>query len=213
MKTLSQIFAAANSVIPVVTLTRAEDIEPLADVLADAGFPVVEITLRTPAGIEAIGRLARVRPELIVGAGTVLGADAAVDAANAGASFIVSPGFADDVHDFALANAIAYLPGVATVTEIMAAHRLGYRHLKLFPAAVAGGTAMLAAVASVLPAVTFCPTGGVSRDNLTEFLGQPNVGCVGGSWLTPSAHLEARDWPEISRIARQTAEIVGGFSG
>lgn len=206
--TMTQVCAAANSVIPVITLEKAADAEPLAEILADSGFPVLEITLRTAAGLQAIERLAKSHPEIVVGAGTVLTADQAAAAAEAGARFLVSPGFSDAVHVRCQSLAIPYLPGIATVTEAMVASDHDYEMLKLFPANVAGGAEMLKALNSVLPGLAFCPTGGIDEDCLVQFLDLPNVACVGGSWLAPSALIRKAQWSAIRALAGSAAAKI-----
>ncbi|MCH9662388.1 MAG: bifunctional 4-hydroxy-2-oxoglutarate aldolase/2-dehydro-3-deoxy-phosphogluconate aldolase [Gammaproteobacteria bacterium] len=210
---MASILSAANSVIPVITLGGETQALPLAQTLAAAGFPVLEITLRTAAGLAAIQQLAAAEPDYIVGAGTVLTAEQADAAIAAGAKFLVSPGFCLPVHECAVAQGVPYLPGVATISEAIAASALGYRALKLFPANVAGGPTMLQALHSVLPHLAFCPTGGIDAANLTEFLSLPNVVCVGGSWLAPTDRVEAADWQQIQRLAADCAQAVAPPAG
>lgn len=195
--------AFRSRVVPVVVLQEAAHAVPLARALLAGGIDVIEITLRTPCALDAIAAVAREVPEMQVGAGTLLSADDVRRAQDAGARFGLSPG-----HSPALLRAVAeaglpFVPGVMTPGEVMAAREAGYRLMKLFPATVAGGLDMLKALASPFGDVRFCPTGGVSLDNLGGFLKQPNVALVGGSWLAPAAALQAGDWAQITALAQQ----------
>lgn len=202
--------AFRSRVVPVVVLQDAAHAVPLAQALLAGGIDVIEITLRTPCALEAIAAVAREVPDMQVGAGTLLGADDVRRAQDAGARFGLSPG-----HSPALLRAVAeaglpFVPGVMTPGEVMAAREAGYRLMKLFPATVAGGLDMLKALASPFGDVRFCPTGGVSLDNLGGFLKQPNVALVGGSWLAPAAALQAGDWSQITTLARQAMALSAG---
>lgn len=202
--------AFRSRVVPVVVLQDAAHAVPLAQALLAGGIDVIEITLRTPCALEAIAAVAREVPDMQVGAGTLLGADDVRRAQDAGARFGLSPG-----HSPALLHAVAeaglpFVPGVMTPGEVMAAREAGYRLMKLFPATVAGGLDMLKALASPFGDVRFCPTGGVSLDNLGGFLKQPNVALVGGSWLAPAAALQAGDWAQITTLARQAMALSAG---
>lgn len=199
-----------SRVVPVVVLQDAAHAVPLARALLAGGIDVIEITLRTPCALDAIAAVAREVPEMQVGAGTLLGADDVRRAQGAGARFGLSPG-----HSPALLRAVAeaglpFVPGVMTPGEVMAAREAGYQLMKLFPATVAGGLDMLKALASPFGDVRFCPTGGVSLDNLGGFLKQPNVALVGGSWLAPAAALQAGDWSQITTLARQAMALSAG---
>ena len=206
METMAQMLRDAAPVVPVITLQEGDDVIGLADCLFEAGVSTLEITLRTPVGLRAIGELRQARPEIVVGAGTVMSAEQVALAGAAGAQFLVSPGFSSAVAEAAHAAAIPYLPGTATLTEMMAVQAAGLTCAKLFPAAVVGGVALLNAAASVLPELGFCPTGGINRHNMTEYLAAPNVLCVGGSWLCPSQAIHDADWPRIRQLA---ADIQG----
>lgn len=194
-------------VIPVIVLDDATLAVPLARALVEGGIRMLEVTLRTPAALACIETIAREVPEAVVGAGTVRSAADAQAAVMAGARFAVSPGYSHAVGKACHELGIALLPGVATGSEIMAAQEDGYHALKFFPALQAGGVAMLKAWQGPFGDVTFCPTGGVSVANATEFLALPNVACVGGSWLTPVQALAARDWARISQLARDAAAL------
>lgn len=201
--TIGRILDAARPVLPVVTLDRVDRALPLADALAGAGVTTLEITLRTPAALDAIRTLRAARPELVVGAGTVLEPDQLAAVQAAGGRFAVSPGLSLSLLARANDLGIPYLPGVATMSEVMTAREHGFTHLKLFPAFASGGGAFLRAVAAVLPDVRFCPTGGVAPDNCKELLTLDNVVCVGGSWVAPRSAIDAGRWADIEARARR----------
>lgn len=194
-------------VIPVIVLERAADGVPLARALLAGGLPVLEVTLRTAAALEAIEAIAREVPQAVVGAGTVLSRSDLLAARDAGARFAVSPGVAPEVLSAAHEFALPLLPGVMTPTEVMAALAAGYDTMKFFPAVQAGGVEMLRAWAGPFPRVRFCPTGGVSLANASDFLALPNVCCVGGSWIAPPASIRTGDWTGITRLAQQARRL------
>lgn len=201
---------AGTRVVPVVTLARIEQAVPLARALVAGGLPVVEVTLRSPAALDAIAEIAREVPEAVVGAGSLRTPAQIVEVQAAGAAFGVSPGHTAallEAAETAGAGALPYLPGAATASEAMALNQRGYDLVKLFPAGPLGGTAFLKALAAPLPEIEFCPTGGVGPDNLADYLACPNVACVGGSWIAPPALLAAGDWTEIEARARRAAEV------
>lgn len=191
-------------VIPVIVIEREADALPLARALLAGGVRVLEITMRTPAALPAIEAIVKALPDAIVGAGTVLNADDARRAKEAGALFAVSPGYTHAVGEACRALALPLLPGVATSGEIMAALQDGYDFLKLFPAQAVGGLGLLKAWASPFGAVSFCPTGGITAQSAADYLALPNVRCVGGSWLTPPDAVRAGDWARISALAQAT---------
>ena len=197
----------AQPVIPVLKIARVEDAVPLARALARSGLPAIEITLRTPAALEAIRTVAAEVPETVVGAGTILDSGQFGEAAAAGARFIVSPGFTPGLAEAAAASEVPLLPGAITPGEIMAAHEAGYSLLKFFPAGQAGGPAFLKALASPFAGIRFCPTGGVGVDNAADYLALENVVCVGGSWIAPDALVAAGKWDEIEALAREAAAL------
>jgi 2-dehydro-3-deoxyphosphogluconate aldolase / (4S)-4-hydroxy-2-oxoglutarate aldolase len=197
-------------VIPVIVLEDAGEAVPLARALVSGGVRVLEVTLRTPAGLPSIRAIARDVPEAIVGVGTLTQADEFAAAREAGARFAVSPGFSQILVDAARTSGLPWLPGVMTPSDVLAARAAGLRQLKLFPAQPAGGIAMLKALHGPFPEVVFCPTGGITPDTAPAFLALPNVACVGGSWLTPAAALAASDWDTITRLARQASALRAG---
>jgi len=201
------VFAARAPVIPVLTVDRASDAAPLARALVNGGLPVIEITLRTAAALEALRRIAAEVPEAIVGAGTVLNAGQLAAAKQAGARFAVSPGCTPALVRAARESGCAYLPGVQTVSEAMALCEQGFRLLKFFPADASGGVGWLKAVAAPLAGIDFCPTGGIDAVTAPVFLALPNVACVGGSWVAPHDAIAAGDWAKIERLAAAAADL------
>ena len=198
--------ASLAPVIPVIIIDRLEDAQPLAEALVAGGLPVLEVTLRSPAALDAIRIMAKV-PGAVVGAGTVINPEQVAQVADAGAKFIVSPGTYPGLVDAVLDSGIPYLPGVATPAEMMYLLSRGIRHQKLFPATVVGGMDMLKAVSSPLSQIKFCPTGGVTAATAPDFLALPNVMCVGGSWVTPANMVKAGDWAGITALAREAASL------
>ncbi|WP_435792204.1 bifunctional 4-hydroxy-2-oxoglutarate aldolase/2-dehydro-3-deoxy-phosphogluconate aldolase [Actinacidiphila glaucinigra] len=198
---------APAPVIPVLTLDDPADAPPLVRALARGGLTAVEITLRTPAALEAIAAAAREVPEAVVGAGTVVRAEQVGAAARAGARFLVSPGWTGGLLDSMAASGLPFLPGVSTASEVVALAERGVRELKFFPAEAAGGTAYLRALAAPLPEIRFCPTGGIDAARAPAYLALPNVACVGGSWMVPQDALRDRDWDRVERLAREAAAL------
>ncbi|MET0598848.1 MAG: 2-dehydro-3-deoxy-phosphogluconate aldolase [Mesorhizobium sp.] len=194
-------------VVPVLKIERVADAVPLVRALAKGGLRLVEITLRTPAALEAIRRASGEVEEAVVGAGTILSALQFEEAAQAGSRFIVSPGLTREVAKAAEASAVPLLPGAVTPSEIMAAAELGLDFLKFFPAEQAGGAAYLKSLASPFAGIRFCPTGGIGAENAPAYLSLPNVVCVGGSWIAPDALVGAGRWDEIERLARQATSL------
>jgi 2-dehydro-3-deoxyphosphogluconate aldolase/(4S)-4-hydroxy-2-oxoglutarate aldolase len=195
-------------VIPVVVVHSADDAVPIAKALVEGGLPIIELTLRTPMALAAIERIAAEVPEIIVGAGTIVDAAQPKDALAAGAQFLVSPGSTADLRAAMRDTGLPHLPGVATVSEVMTLLEDGYTEMKFFPAEAAGGVAYLRAIHSPVPAARFCPTGGITPTNMTEYLKTPNVGCVGGSWLTPADAVDRHDWSQISSLANVARELA-----
>ena len=190
-----------------LTITALEQALPLATALCSGGLPVLEVTLRSAAALPAIAALRRGLPAAVVGAGTVLDAAQLDAAADAGAQFIVAPGFTPALAAAARARGLPLLPGVVTASEIMAARAAGIDTLKLFPAEPAGGIALLRAYAGPFPEVAFCPTGGISLERLPLYLAEPNVLCVGMSSLATAAELASGDWAAIHSRAVAVARV------
>ena len=195
---------AIGRVIPVITLDRVAEAVPLARALVAGGVRLLEITLRTQAGLEGARAIIREVPEAVVGIGTVLTPDDMKRAVDVGARFALSPGATPALLDAAAASPIPFLPGVATASEVMEAMARGFDTAKFFPATAAGGLAALRALAGPFPQARFCPTGGITEDNAAEWLAQPNVVAVGGSWLTPAAEIAAGQWDAIRNRAQRT---------
>lgn len=204
-----QSILSLSPAIPVVTLDDARDAVPMARALLAGGIRLVEITLRTEAGLAAIRAVAGEVPELAVGAGTLLGPDDLAAAIEAGASFHVSPGLSPALLAAARARGVPYLPGAATASEVMTALDHGFDCLKFFPAAPLG-LELLKALAGPFPRVSFCTTGGITRDNAGAFLALANVICVGASWIVTDAALKAKDWAAVEANARFAAGLRAG---
>ena len=196
-----------SPVIPVIVLNDVAHSVPMARALVAGGIRMLEVTLRTSQALACIEAIAKEVPEAIVGAGTVRNAADAKAAANAGAKFAVSPGYTSSVGQACRDEGLSLLPGVATGSEIMMAQEDGYTELKFFPAMQAGGPAMLKAWGGPFFDVRFCPTGGVTAQNASEFLSLPNVACVGGSWLVPVEALANGDWARIEKLAREACQL------
>jgi 2-dehydro-3-deoxyphosphogluconate aldolase/(4S)-4-hydroxy-2-oxoglutarate aldolase len=206
MTTLRELLSVAP-VLPVVTIDQAAAGLDVAKALADGGIRMAEVTLRTPAGLNAIELIAARVPGFVVAAGTVLTAADLASAARAGAAFAVSPGATRELLEAAAAASIPYLPAIATASELMQAASFGHDCFKFFPAVAAGGVAALDALAGPFPNARFCPTGGVGADTAGAYLARPNVICVGGSWLAPRAAIARRDWGAITRAAQHAAAL------
>ena len=194
-------------VVPVVVLDDVKDAVPLAKAMQAGGIPCAEVTLRTAAGLGSIEKM-RALGDILVGAGTVVTLDQCKDALAAGAQFIVSPGLNTKVVEHCLANGVAVLPGCVTPTEIMQAMELGLDTVKFFPANVYGGLKAMKALAAPFTGIKFIPTGGVSADNLAEYLSAPFVRAVGGSWLCAKADVNAGNFDKITELCRQARNIV-----
>jgi 2-dehydro-3-deoxyphosphogluconate aldolase/(4S)-4-hydroxy-2-oxoglutarate aldolase len=194
-----------SPVMPVVTIDDATVAADLARALVRGGIRVIEVTLRTSAGLRAIERIASAVPEISVGAGTVLSIEDLHAAAHAGASFALSPGATSSMLAGGATGPIPYIPAIATPSELMTGVDAGYRHFKFFPATAAGGVAMLKALGAPFPNARFCPTGGITQDSARSFLDLTNVLCVGGSWLTPPDAIQSRDWRRIEALAAKAA--------
>ncbi|MFI9765828.1 bifunctional 4-hydroxy-2-oxoglutarate aldolase/2-dehydro-3-deoxy-phosphogluconate aldolase [Streptomyces sp. NPDC052415] len=197
-------------VLPVVVIEDASDAVPLARALLAGGLPAIEVTLRTAAALDAIRAMAADVPEAVVGAGTVISPEQVTAAVDAGARFLVSPGWTDVLLEAMRAAGVPFLPGVSTVSEVVALLERGVREMKFFPAQAAGGTAYLKSLSGPLPQARFCPTGGIGADSAPEYLALPNVRCVGGSWMLPADAVAARDWARIEALARGAAGLSAG---
>jgi 2-dehydro-3-deoxyphosphogluconate aldolase / (4S)-4-hydroxy-2-oxoglutarate aldolase len=195
-------------VIPVVVIDDVKDALPAAAALLAGGVDVIEVTLRTKAGLEAIRVIARDCPDILVGAGTVLTLEQAQACAAAGARFIVSPGLNREMVAWCNANGLAVTPGAVTPTEIMVALELGIKIIKFFPANIYGGLAAMKALAAPFTGVRFIPTGGVHGQNLAEYLREPYVYAVGGSWICSKEDIKAQNFARITGLCKEAREIV-----
>jgi len=194
-------------VIPVIVIDDIEQAVPLARALVAGGVRVLEVTLRTHVALDAIRAIARDVPNAIVGVGTISRVEHFEQAIQAGARFGVSPGLTRELIEAAHASRLPLLPGVMTPSDVIRARNAGFCALKLFPAQQAGGIGMLKALSGPFPDVTFCQTGGVTPASAASFLALPNVGCVGGSWLTPPAMFNAGDWQAITALALEASKL------
>lgn len=195
-------------IVPVVELADVKQAQPLFEALSAAGLPAAEITLRTPAGLEAIDVLARAFPEGFIGAGTVRTLGDAARVIDAGARFVVSPGTDPDVVAFCCERNVLAMPGVCTPTEIQAALKAGGRLLKFFPAEASGGISFLKALAGPFREVRFVPTGGISAANLAAYLGLSQVAACGGSWMVAPALLAEGNFARVTELAAEAVNIV-----
>ncbi|MBZ7954652.1 bifunctional 4-hydroxy-2-oxoglutarate aldolase/2-dehydro-3-deoxy-phosphogluconate aldolase [Campylobacter sp. W0018] len=193
-----------SKIIPVITIYDLKTSVDLAKALIDGGIKILEITLRTQEAIEAIKLISKEIPEAIVGAGTVLNAKMLEEVKNAGAKFAISPGLNAILAKEAKNIDLPLIPGIATAGELMLALEFGFKNLKFFPAQAAGGVNMLKSFSAPFQEVKFCPTGGISLDNINDYLKLDNVLCVGGSWLTPKELILDKKWNQITQIAKQS---------
>ncbi len=199
--------------VPVVRIEHSEDAVDLGRALVAGGLPCAEITFRTEAAEDAIKNISSALPELVLGAGTVLTVDQADRAVSAGASFVVSPGFNPKVVSSCQQNEVPITPGVTTPTEIDMALDAGLELLKFFPAEALGGLKMLKAISAPYVGVKFIPTGGISQNNLAEYLTLPSVHCYGGSWLAKANLISAAKFDEITRLAAEAVAVVRKVRG
>ncbi len=199
---------ASRKVVPVVKLDRVSDALPLGEALCAGGLPVAEITFRTDAAEESIRALAKAYPEMLVGAGTVINVDQAKRALDAGAKFIVSPGFSRSVTEFALENNILVFPGTCTPTEVMAALEYNLPVVKFFPAKQYGGLDTIKALAAPFPSVRFMPTGGISAANILDFLAYEKIIACGGSWMVKDSLINDGNFKEIERLTAEAVALV-----
>lgn len=202
---------SVSPIIPVIRLERVEDAVPLAQALLAGGIGVMEITLRTEAGLPSIQAVANAVPEMLVGAGTVLSPQQFDEVCQAGAQFAISPGFTPELLQHASQSPVPLIPGVGTASEIMTAMRYGYDTFKLFPANIVGGVAALKSFAGPFGGVAFCPTGGVNVENLSEYLQLDNVLCVGGTWLTSQAWINDQAFDRIQQTCEEALSRISGI--
>ncbi|MFC5699282.1 bifunctional 4-hydroxy-2-oxoglutarate aldolase/2-dehydro-3-deoxy-phosphogluconate aldolase [Pseudomonas sp. GCM10022186] len=200
---------SAARILPVITIEREEDVLPLADALAAGGLTCLEVTLRSEHGLAAIRTLREQRPELCIGAGTVLDEWMLAEAEAAGAQFVVTPGCTAELLRAGVYSPLPLVPGISSASEIMLGYALGYRRFKLFPAEICGGVKALKAFGGPFPGIRFCPTGGVNPGNLRDYMALNNVMCVGGSWMLDKAWVRNGDWQRIRETTAEALALLG----
>ena len=198
--------------LPVVAIDSVEDAVPLADALAQGGLPAIEVTLRTAAAFDAIARLQKERPKLLIGAGTVVSGAQMKTCAALGVRFAISPGLTPALLEIAHELKMPYLPGTATASDVMTGLQHGWNEFKFFPAEAAGGPSMLKSWAGPFPDLRFCPTGGINAQNAGAYLSLPNVVMVGSSSMLPAASLKAKDWGDIARRSRAFTDALDNIA-
>lgn len=203
-------FLAPVGVMPVVVVDRVEDAVPITNALKAGGIKAVEITLRTPAALDAIRAIKAECEGILVGVGTVINHQNLKDIAEIGVDFAVSPGYTPTLLKQAQDLGVEMLPGVTSPSEVMLGMELGLSCFKLFPAVAVGGLPLLKSIGGPLPQVSFCPTGGLTIDTFTDFLALPNVACVGGTWLVPADAVASKNWQAITDIAAATTAKISG---
>ncbi|GAA9086635.1 bifunctional 4-hydroxy-2-oxoglutarate aldolase/2-dehydro-3-deoxy-phosphogluconate aldolase [Helicobacter pylori] len=193
-----------SPIVPVVVIEDIKDAVPLAQSLVEGGIPIIEVTLRSSCALEAIELIAKNVPKMRVGAGTILNPTQLEQAQNRGAEFLISPGLTIKLLEYAKKKDMPLIPGVSSSSEVMQALELGYSALKFFPAEYCGGVKLLNAFNGPFKGVKFCPTGGISADNMHSYLNLENVLCVGGSWLTPKNLIQNKEWDKITEICKRS---------
>ncbi|QQW73788.1 bifunctional 4-hydroxy-2-oxoglutarate aldolase/2-dehydro-3-deoxy-phosphogluconate aldolase [Helicobacter pylori] len=196
-----------SPIIPVVVIEDLNDAVPLAQSLIEGGIPIIEVTLRSSCALEAIELIAKNVPKMHMGAGTILNLTQLEQAQNRGAEFLISPGLTIKLLEHAKKKDMPLIPGVSSSSEVMQALEWGYNALKFFPAEYCGGVKLLNAFNGPFKGVKFCPTGGVSVDNMRSYLALENVVCVGGSWLTPKNLIQNKEWDKITEICKSTLAL------
>ena len=194
---------AAGPVVPVLVINDVEKAVPLAKALMEGGIKVLEVTLRTPAAIDVIKRIAQEVPDSLIGAGTVTNAQQLKAVVEAGAKFSISPGMTADLLKAGMDSEIPLIPGISSTSDLMKGKDAGYTHMKFFPAEASGGVKAIKSISGPFPDVTFCPTGGIGPNNYNDYLALNNVKCVGGSWLAPDDAIESGDWARITQLAKE----------
>ncbi|GAA9984438.1 bifunctional 4-hydroxy-2-oxoglutarate aldolase/2-dehydro-3-deoxy-phosphogluconate aldolase [Helicobacter pylori] len=196
-----------SPIIPVVVIENIKDAVPLAQSLVEGGIQIIEVTLRSSCALEAIELIAKNVPKMRVGAGTILNPTQLEQAQNRGAEFLISPGLTIKLLEHAKKKDMPLIPGVSSSSEVMQALELGYNALKFFPAEYCGGVKLLNAFNGPFKGVKFCPTGGISTDNMHSYLNLENVLCVGGSWLTPKNLIQNKEWDKITEICKRSLAL------
>lgn len=197
-----------SPIVPVVAIEKVEDALPLAQALLEGDIDIMEITLRTTCALECIEVISKALPQMHVGAGTVINEQDFQNALGVGSQFVFSPGISQELLDVASKSEIPFIPGVASASEIMLAQNSGFEHCKLFPALSVGGVSVLKAFAGPFGRVKFCPTGGISLENMNDFLSLPNVLCVGGSWIVPKNALKEKNFIQITKLCKEALSAI-----
>lgn len=200
-------------IIPVVVMEHEEQAEKLADVLCDNGLPCAEVTFRTEAAAKVIAAMVKHRPEMLVGAGTVLTTEEVDSAVNAGAKFIVSPGLNPTVVKYCQSRNIPVAPGTQTPSEMEQAISLGLDFVKFFPAEQSGGLNMIRAVVAPYSQLSFMPTGGINADNVRQYLADDKIVACGGSWMVKQSLLDEGNWKVVAKLVKEAASIVREVRG
>ncbi|GAA9592002.1 bifunctional 4-hydroxy-2-oxoglutarate aldolase/2-dehydro-3-deoxy-phosphogluconate aldolase [Helicobacter pylori] len=196
-----------SPIVPVVVIENIKDAVPLAQSLVEGGIHIIEVTLRSSCALEAIELIAKNVPKMRVGAGTILNPTQLEQAQNRGAEFLISPGLTIKLLEYAKKKDMPLIPGVSSSSEVMQALELGYNALKFFPAEYCGGVKLLNAFNGPFKGVKFCPTGGISANNMRSYLNLENVLCVGGSWLTPKNLIQNKEWDKITEICKRSLAL------
>jgi len=199
---------AEIGIVPVIKLKNVNDAVPLAEALIAGNMPAAEVTFRAAGAEEVIAKMLEAYPDMMVGAGTVINMEQAEKAVKAGAKFVVSPGFDAEIVKYCLDQNVLPLPGCVTPSEIMQALKLGLKVVKFFPAAQYGGLSTIKALSGPFAGLKFMPTGGVSLDNLAEFIANKNIAACGGSFMVADKYLDAKNWAEVTRLCKEATDIV-----
>lgn len=199
-----------SPIVPVIALEKEEDALPLAEALLEGGINIMEITLRTQAGLKSIEIISKALPQMHVGAGTVMNSSDFKNAVAHGAAFVFSPGISESLMQTSKELNVALIPGVASASEVMLAKNNGFEHCKLFPATLAGGVDILKAFSGPFSSMRFCPTGGVNLNNINDFLSLDNVLCAGGSWIVPKQAMKEKDFQQITKLCKEAMHIIKG---
>nr|WHW29822.1 putative bifunctional 4-hydroxy-2-oxoglutarate aldolase/2-dehydro-3-deoxy-phosphogluconate aldolase [uncultured bacterium] len=211
MSKSSREILALAPVVPVITIYDIKHALPLAKALVDGGIPVLEVTLRTPQGLEAI-RIMKAEVEgAVVGAGTVLNEKDLDDAIEAGSEFVITPGLTDNLLRAGMQSGVSFMPGIATISDMMRCIDAGLDTVKFFPAEASGGAKTLKAFSGPFPNMRFCPTGGIGLNNIAEYLALKSVLSVGGSWIAADNLIAAEDWAAITKLAKEASAKVASL--
>ncbi|MGB0936836.1 MAG: bifunctional 4-hydroxy-2-oxoglutarate aldolase/2-dehydro-3-deoxy-phosphogluconate aldolase [Colwellia sp.] len=199
---------ATGPIVPVLVIDKVADAVPIAEALLEADVKVLEVTLRTPSALDVISEIASKLPEALIGSGTVTTRQQLQQSIDAGAKFAISPGMTKDLLSAGNESEIALIPGISSISELMDAVDYGYDHLKFFPAEASGGVNAIKSIGGPFPDIKFCPTGGININNVRDYLALSNVACCGGSWLVPNDAVANKNWPEITRLAKEALNFV-----